>query len=90
MDQLAPSEKYSPYLFFSAQEWAEFRADTPLTLSETEIDRLRSLNDPVDLQEVKRIYLSMSRLLSAHVEASQLLFRQRQLFFNKQSVVKTP
>jgi type I pantothenate kinase len=90
MDQLAPTEKYSPYLFFSAAEWAEFRADTPLTLAEDEIRRLRSLNDPIDLEEVRRIYLSMSRLLSAHVEASQLLFRQRQLFFNKQSVTKTP
>ena len=90
MDQLAPTEKYSPYLFFSAAEWAKFRADTPLTLTEEEIDRLRSLNDPFDLEEVKRIYLSMSRLLSAHVESSQLLFRQRQAFFNKESVVKTP
>src|SRR5690606_18954526 len=90
MDQLAPTEKYSPYLFFSAEEWAAFRADTPLTLTEDEIRRLRSLNDPVDLQEVKRIYLSLSRLLSAHVEASQLLFRQRQLFFNKEQSIKTP
>ena len=90
MDQLAPTEKYSPYRFFSAEQWSQFRADTPLTLTEDEIDRLRSLNDPVDLEEVKRIYLSLSRLLSAHVEASQLLFRQRQLFFNKQMVVKTP
>lgn len=90
MDQLAPTEKYSPYLFFSASEWAEFRADTPLTLGADEISRLRSLNDPVDLEEVKRIYLSMSRLLSAHVESSQLLFRQRQAFFNKASAVKTP
>ena len=90
MDQLAPTEKYSPYLFFSAAEWAKFRADTPLTLTGEEIDRLRSLNDPFDLEEVKRIYLSMSRLLSAHVESSQLLFRQRQAFFNKESAVKTP
>ena len=90
MDQLTLAEKYSPYLFFSAAEWAKFRADTPMTLSEDEIGRLRSLNDPVDLEEVERIYLSMSRLLSAHVESSQLLFRQRQAFFNKQSVVKTP
>ena len=90
MAQLAPTEKYSPYLFFSAEEWAAFRADTPLTLTEDEIRRLRSLNDPVDLQEVKRIYLSLSRLLSAHVEASQLLFRQRQLFFNKEQSIKTP
>ncbi|MHA6686947.1 type I pantothenate kinase [Mesorhizobium sp. A556] len=90
MDQLAPTEKYSPYLFFSAEEWAKFRADTPLTLTEEEIRRLRSLNDPVDLEEVKRIYLSMSRLLSAHVEASQLLFRQRRDFFNVGDVAKTP
>ncbi|MHA6641442.1 type I pantothenate kinase [Mesorhizobium sp. A623] len=90
MDQLAPTEKYSPYLFFSAGEWAKFRADTPLTLTEEEIRRLRSLNDPVDLEEVKRIYLSMSRLLSAHVEASQLLFRQRRDFFNVGDVAKTP
>ena len=90
MDQLAPTEKYSPYRFFSAEQWSNFRADTPMTLSEDEINRLRSLNDPVDLEEVKRIYLSLSSLLSAHVEASQLLFRQRQAFFNALDVVKTP
>ena len=32
----------------------------------------------------------MSRLLYAHVEASQLLFRQRQAFFNAPDVAKTP
>ncbi len=90
MDQLAPDELYSPYRFFSAQRWAEFRADTPLTLTEAEVDRLRSLNDPVDLDEVRRIYLSLSRLLSAHVEASQLLFRQRSEFLNVNDATKTP
>ena len=90
MDQLAPTEKYSPYRVFSAARWAEFRADTPLTLAEDEVRRLRSLNDPIDLDEVRRIYLSMSRLLSAHVESSQLLFRQRQAFFNAAVVEKTP
>lgn len=90
MDQFTPTEKYSPYRFFSAGEWAKFRYDTPLTLSAEEIRRLRSLNDPVDIEEVRRIYLSMSRLLSAHVEASQLLFRQRQVFFNGRDAAKTP
>lgn len=90
MDQLAPTEKYSPYRFFSADEWAEFRADTPMTLSEDEVRRLGSLYDPIDMEEVRRIYLSLSRLLSAHVEASQLLFRQRKRFFNADNAVKTP
>ncbi|MGN6765677.1 MAG: type I pantothenate kinase [Rhizobiaceae bacterium] len=90
MDQLAPEERYSPYRVFSAEEWAGFRDDTPLTLSEDEIRRLRSLNDPIDLEEVKRIYLSMSRLLSAHVETSQRLFAQRKIFFGADNAIKTP
>src|SRR5690606_32329901 len=48
------------------------------------------LNDPVDLEEVRRVYLSLSRLLSAHVEATQLLFEQRRIFFNAGNAVKSP
>lgn len=80
----------SPYRFFSAEAWAAFRADTPLTLTADEVRRLRSLNDPVDLDEVRRIYLSLSRLLSAHVESSQLLFEQRKRFLNLPNATKTP
>ena len=90
MDQLVPTEKYSPYRIFTAEEWAKFRADTPLTLTADEVRRLSSLYDPIDLDEVGRIYLSMSRLLSAHVEASQLLFNQRKVLFNAGQAVKTP
>jgi len=74
--------KYSPFLFFSTTEWEQFKADTPLTLSEDEVKRLRSLNDPVSLDEVQRIYLSLSRLLYSHVEAAQSLFAQRQSFLD--------
>lgn len=81
---------YSPYRFFSAEAWARFRADTPLTLTEGEVARLRSLNDPIDLDEVRRIYLSLSRLLSAHVESSQLLFEQRKAFLSLSEDAKTP
>jgi type I pantothenate kinase len=81
---------YSPYRFFSADEWARFRADTPLTLTADEVQRLRSLNDPIDLDEVRRIYLSLSRLLSAHVESSQILFEQRKRFLSLSDEAKTP
>jgi type I pantothenate kinase len=82
-------QELSPYRFFSAAKWAEFRADTPLTLTSQEVERLRSLNDPVSLDEVRRVYLSMSRLLSAHVESSQALFLQRRRFLNTNGA-KTP
>ena len=74
--------EFSPYRVFGIDAWAQFRADTPLTLTEEEVLRLRSLNDPIALEEVQRIYLSLSRLLSTHVEAAQNLFQQRRAFLN--------
>lgn len=90
MDQLVANEKYSPYRFYTAERWAEFAAGASLTLTQEEVRRLSSLNDPIDLDEVRRIYLSMSRLLSVHVESSQLLFRQRREFFQVPHAIKTP
>lgn len=84
------TEYYSPYHHFTANEWAKFRADTPLTLASDEIARLRSLDDPINIDEVRQIYLSLSRLLSTHVEASQQLFRQRNRFLTLPDVSKTP
>ncbi|AMG86371.2 pantothenate kinase [Bartonella bacilliformis str. Heidi Mejia] len=83
-------EKYSPYKVFTAQEWSQFRADTPLTLTFDEIKHLRSLDDPVDLEEVQRIYLSLARLLSCHVEAIQNLFQKRQQFLHQENIKKNP
>ncbi|TDK30411.1 type I pantothenate kinase [Rhizobium deserti] len=90
LDAGSTAEIYSPYHHFSADEWAKFRADTPLTLKADEIARLRSLDDPIDIDEVRRIYLSLSRLLSTHVEASQLLYQQRNRFLSLSDVTKTP
>lgn len=89
LDHLGARE-HSPYRFFTAEKWAQFRADTPMTLSADEVARLRSLNDPIDLDEVHQIYLSLSRLLSAHVESSQMLFSQRKQFLNLEDEQKTP
>lgn len=79
----------SPYRFFSAADWEQFRADTPLTLTEDEVKRLRSMNDPISLEEVERIYLAVSRLLYSHVEAAQQLYAQRQKFLQFKGA-KTP
>jgi len=90
MDTPVASGKYSPYRFYPAERWAEFAEGAALDLTHDDVRRLSSLNDPIDLDEVRRIYLSISRLLSAHVESSQLLFKQRREFFNRPHAVKTP
>ncbi len=74
MDQLVKST-VSPYSVFTRGEWAKLRADTPMTLTGAELDRLRALNDPVSLVEVEEIYLPLSRLLSLYVAATQGLHR---------------
>ncbi len=52
----------SLYRQFSRDEWAHLRADTPLTLTIQDIEKLQSLNDPISLDEVVAIYLPLSRL----------------------------
>jgi len=61
------------YHHFSRSEWASLRANTPLTLTETDVDDLRSLNDRISLKEVEEIYLPLSRLLNLYVASMQNL-----------------
>ncbi|MYZ49152.1 type I pantothenate kinase [Propylenella binzhouense] len=79
MDQLARSN-LSPYRVFRVEDWAKLRADTPMTLSEEEVASLKSLNDPISLEEVEEVYLPISRLLAFYVEATQGLFDATQRF----------
>jgi type I pantothenate kinase len=68
------------YLTFSRIEWAQLRANTPLTLSEQRLESLRSLNDRISLQEVETIYLPLSRLLNLYVSAIQNLHETTSTF----------
>ena len=54
-----------------------------------EVRRLRALDDPIALDEVRRIYLSLSRLLASHVESTIGLFKQRSRFLHLRGQ-KTP
>ncbi len=63
----------SRYLSFARDEWALLRGKTPLTLDESDLQALRGLNERLDLEEVRDIYLPLSRLLNLYVAASQQL-----------------
>jgi type I pantothenate kinase len=70
MDRATPTI-IAPHRVFTRAEWAELRKDTPLTLDAEDLARLKSLNDPISLDEVVEIYLPISRLLSLYVAATQ-------------------
>jgi type I pantothenate kinase len=80
MDARAAPAALSPYHRFTRSEWAALRADTPLTLSMEDLTRLRSLDDPISLEEVVAIYLPLSRLLALYVAATQGLYKATQRF----------
>lgn len=70
----------SRFLTFDRDEWARLRANTPLTLSESDLDALRGLNERLSLDEVEQIYLPLARLLNLHVRAVQSLYHASQTF----------
>lgn len=75
-------QEVSPFRRFSRTEWAALRADTPMTLTQADLDELRGLNDRIDLNEVETIYLPLSRLLNLYVGATQGLFRATNNFLH--------
>ena len=78
-----PSVAFSPYVVYSRDEWAALRADTPMPLSEPELENLSGLTERVSTQEVVEIYLPLSRLLNLHVEALQELHSAATRFLRK-------
>ncbi len=77
------SVSQTAYLTFTRQEWLNFRSDTPLTLSEADLDALHGQMEMVLLNEVADIYLPLSRLLSLYVTAMQSLHQASQDFLGK-------
>ncbi len=80
MENLA--REVSPFRRLDREEWSSLRRDTPMTLTQADLDELRGLNDRVNLAEVEAIYLPLSRLLNLYVAATQKLFRATNNFLH--------
>ncbi|MEU9577629.1 MULTISPECIES: type I pantothenate kinase [Streptomyces] len=63
----------TPYVDLTRQEWSALRDKTPLPLTAEEVERLRGLGDVIDLDEVRDIYLPLSRLLNLYVRSTDNL-----------------
>jgi len=63
----------APYHHFTKAQWSALRADEPMTLTREDIKRLRTLSDPISLEEAEEVYLPLTRMLSFYVEAVQRL-----------------
>jgi type I pantothenate kinase len=63
------------YLSFTRDEWSVLRAATPLTIRQADLEALRGINERIDLDEVRDVYLPLTRLLNLYVSATQDLHR---------------
>jgi len=79
-----------PYRIFDRDGWASLRADTPMTLTASEVVALSSFNDKISIGEVETIYLPLSRLLWLYVAATQQLFSATARFLGDEGGGKVP
>lgn len=67
---------YSTYRKFSIEQWSELKDTQNVPLTEAELQELRGINEKASIDEVKNVYLPLSRLLSFYVASAQTLNRQ--------------
>jgi type I pantothenate kinase len=79
----------SPFVDFDRESWARLGENTPLPLTAEELDQVRSLGDEVDLDEVREVYLPLSRLLTLHVQEGGRLYRAYRTFLGA-TTARTP
>ncbi|MDR1783733.1 MAG: type I pantothenate kinase [Dysgonamonadaceae bacterium] len=79
----------SPYLLFNRAQWAELRKTEPMTLTEEEIHAMKGINEELSMNDVRDIYLPLSRLLNNYVNST--LVRQKIMMdFLNQEIQKIP
>lgn len=83
------SAAHSPFVDLDRAAWAKLGESTPLPLTGEELDRVRTMGDTVDLDEVREVYLPLSRLLNLHVQEGGRLYRAYRTFLGATSA-RTP
>ena len=80
----------SPYVELDRSAWAELAPAVEAPLTAAEIGELRGLGTSLDLDEVRQVYLPLSRLLSLYVESAGTLHRQQEQFLGRLHPPRTP
>jgi type I pantothenate kinase len=65
----------SPYVELDRTAWARLRDHHPMSLTQSDLTRLRGLGERLDMAEVEEVYLPLSRLLNFYVGATAGLHR---------------
>jgi type I pantothenate kinase len=79
-----------PYVELDRDAWAALAEATEQPLTAEEIENVRGLGDELDLDEVRQVYLPLSRLLSLYVGSAGALHRAQEEFLKQPQPPRTP
>lgn len=84
------SRETSPYVELDRATWAKLASETESPLTAEETVRLRGIGDALDLDEIRDVYLPLSRLLSLRVSSAAQLHRAQEAFLHRRVPPRTP
>lgn len=79
----------SPFVELDRPAWSRLRENTPLTLTEGDLRRVRGLGERIDLGEVEEVYLPLSRLVDLYVAGTERLHGATSTFLGE-APARTP
>nr|WP_246279571.1 type I pantothenate kinase [Psychromicrobium silvestre] len=85
MQRTESGDGASPFVELDRQHWSRLSAEIEQPLNQEDILRLRGLEDPLNMDEVREVYLPLSRLLNLYVAAAGQLHAATTTFLGERT-----
>ncbi|MCW2288569.1 type I pantothenate kinase [Leucobacter luti] len=87
---LVRPEFTSPFIEIDRAEWARLAGETPMPLTEDEVEAFRGLGEPLDLAEVSEVYRPLSRLINQYAIAAKEMHQRTRGFLQRNGERQSP
>lgn len=86
---MEPGEGVTPFVELDRHTWSRLSAELEQPLNESDVARLRGLDEPLDIDEIREVYLPLTRLLNLYVEGTGSLHSVMSTFLGER-MQRTP
>ena len=73
----AEEDPFGPYTTRSREHWAELARSRKLDLTQETLARIRATGDPIELDQVRQVYLPLTRLVSLYLQHTGMLYDEQ-------------
>lgn len=84
------SGRSGPFDHFSREQWSALASQTPLPLTQKDVEQIATLGDPIDLSEIDAVYRPLSALLQVYVDGEWRTRAARRTFLHEPGHAPTP